>query len=219
MTNIFRLCRLFIVLVFCVAAQTTSAQGGLKEFFNNSEMKFVYLGIDFTKAKLINDPGANSFDIRNRLYGSINDVVVNEPKKYDIQGAFRKSNFSSDLTAVKARIEKINAEDIISSNTADFSRLTESDINAVVKSLNISGKEGIGLLFVMEGMHKGEKSGSASLWVTLIDLKSKKVLMTERFECKANGFGFRNYWASTIKIALDNIEKSKYKDWKAKYGS
>ena len=208
---------LFAVL-FLSASSLPAFSQGLKEFFNNSEMPLVYLGIDFSKARIINVPDANSFDIRNRLYASINDVVVNEPKKYDISGALHKSNVSSDLSAVKAKIGKINAEEIVSSNTADFNRLSETDIAAVVKSLSIDKKSSIGLLFVMEGMKKVDKSGMASVWVVLVDMQTKKVLMTERFENKATGIGFRNYWASTIRETLKDME-GKYKDWKAKYGS
>ena len=197
--------------------KTVSAQT-LKDFFNTSETSLTYLGIDFTKAKLINYPNPDPMDIRNRIYGSINDVVINEPKKYDIAGAFHKSAITSDLTAVKARNEKINTEDIVSGNTADYSRLKESDIASVVKALHINGK-GIGLLFVMEGMKKDDKKGEASVWAVLVDMSSKKVLLTERFESKANGFGFRNYWASTIKETLNEIEKNKYKEWKSKSGS
>jgi len=193
-----------------VSAQT------LKEFFATSEVSLTYLGIDFTKAKLINYPNPDPMDIRNRLYNSINDVVINEPKKYDIAGAFHKSTVTSDLSAVKERNAKINAEDIVSTNTADFSRLKDADITSAVKALNFSAKKGIGLLFVMEAMRKDDKKGDAAVWAVLLDLSSKKVLISERLEVKANGFGFRNYWASTIKEALDEISDKKYKEWKKK---
>jgi len=182
-------------------------------------MQLTYLGIDFTNARVINVPDANSFDIRNKWYSSINDLVVNEPKKFDIAGAFHKSNVGSNLSAVRAKNEKINAEEIVSSNTDDFYRLKEADIAATVKALNIEKKTGIGLLFVMEGMKKMDKRGVASMWVVLVDMQSKKVLMTERFESKASGIGNRNYWASTIKETLDEIERKRYKGWKAQYGS
>lgn len=206
-------------MLLALGISTQSFSQSLNEFFNNSELNLTYLGIDFSKARLINAPDANSFDIRNRLYGSINDLIVNEPKKFDISGAFHKSRVGSNLTAVKAKNEKINAEEIVSSNTDDFYRLKESDISSAVKALNIDKKAGIGLLFVMEGMKKIDKKGMASLWVVLVDMQSKKVLMTERFESKASGIGFRNYWASTIKETLDDIEKKKYKEWKSRFGS
>jgi len=210
--------KLLCAILLLTGLSKSAFSQSLKDFFGTSEVSLTYLGIDFTKAKLINYPNPDAMDIRNRLYNSINEVVINEPKKYDIAGAFHKSNVSSDLSAVKAKNEKINAEGIVSTNTADFSRLKETDITAVVKALDIKGK-GIGLLFVMEGMKKDDKNGEASMWAALVDMSTKKVLLTERFESKATGFGFRNYWASTIKITLDEIEKKKYKEWKSKSGS
>ncbi len=213
----------FVVLLLLGLANRTSAQG-LKEFFGSSEIPLTYLGIDFTKAKLINDPGANTMDIRNRLYGTINDLVIDEPKKYTIGDAFHRSTVTSDLTAVKAQNSKINAEQIASSNMDDFARLKESDISSVVKSLSLSRKSGIGLLFVMEAMKKVNKDDKkskekdmAAIWITLIDMDTKKVLLTERVECKASGFGFRNFWASTIKQAIDEAS-DRYKGWKKQYG-
>jgi hypothetical protein len=200
-------------------SSTQSFSQTLKDVFSSSESPLLYLGVDFTKAKLINYPDPKVMDIRDRIYTSINELTVNEPKKFDFAGAFHKSTINSDLSAVKARNEKMNAEDIVSNNAADFNRLQESDISAVVKALNISGKDGVGLLFVMEAMRKEDKKGDAAMWVTLVDMKTKKVLLTERIEAKATGIGFRNYWASTIKEVIDEIDKKKYKEWKKKFGS
>lgn len=208
---------LFAALFFCAISQPASSQT-LKDVFTNSETPIFYLGIDFTKARIINDPGANAMDIRNRLFASINSVVVNEPKKYDIAGAFHKGFVGSDLSAVNANNEKINAEGLLTGSSSDFNRLKESDIMSVVKALNLGDKKGLGFLFVMEGMKKDDKKGDASIWATIIDMKTKKVLLTERFESRATGIGFRNFWASTIKETLDEIEKKKYKDWKKTYG-
>lgn len=210
---------LFAVLFFCGVSGQSYAQT-LKDFFNSSEIPVTYLGIDFTKARLINSVTANPTDIKNRIYRSINDVVLSEPKKFDFKEPFHKSNISSDLTAMHARNEKVNAEEIVSSNSDDFFRLKESDMAATAKALNISGKKGIGIFFVYEAMKSIEKGDDlAAVWTVLIDLESKKVLLSERFEVKARGFGFRNIWASAIKATLDEIDKNKYKDWKSKYGS
>jgi hypothetical protein len=190
----------------------------LKDVFNNSESPILYLGIDFSKSKLI-DVG-NADDIRNRLYGSINNLVVDEPKKFDLKGAFRKSGINHDFNAVMKNNAKANLNEILSTNYSDFNRFKETDVAAIVKSLELSGKDGIGLLFVMEAMRKQDKKGDIAVWVTLVDMKTKKVLMTERVEADAKGgFGFRNYWASAIKELIDDIDKKKYKEWRNKFGS
>jgi hypothetical protein len=208
---------LFATLLFSAVAQPAFSQT-LKDVFTNSASPIFYLGIDFSKARLLSD--GNPDDIRNHLYGSINQLIINEPKKFDLKGAFRKDNIDNDLSLVAKKNEKANLNEIISTKSADFERFKESDISAMVKELDLSGKKGVGLLFVMEAMRKVDKKGDAAIWVTLVDMGTKKVLMTERIVSETStAIGFRNYWASTIKNLIDLIDKKKYKEWKAKYGS
>ena len=208
---------LIIALLLClngVFAQT------LKDVFTNSETPVFYLGIDFTQTKLIDDATANEMDIRDRQYNAINDLIVAESKKYDLAGAFHKSEIDHDLGYVAKKNEKANAEAIKSTNTADFHRFKEDDVAKIVSSYDFSDKSGIGLLFVTEALSKSKKA--AAVWVTLLDMKTKKVLMTERMEGSVGrfgGFGFRNYWASPFKDIIDAIEKKKYSEWKSKYGN
>jgi hypothetical protein len=211
---------LFAMLLL-LGSSTQSFSQTIKDFFSNSSTSLTYLGIDYTKNKLINDPGGNASDIKGRLYNSMNEVVVNEMgKNYNIAGAFdRSSGVNTDISAVTERNEKINSSDIMSSNTGDFNRLSESDIAGCVKALALKGKEGVGLVFIMEGMKKEEKKSYGAVWVTLVDMKTKKVLMTERMEQEAAGFGFRNFWVSIIKKSIVEIDKKAYKSWKNKYGS
>lgn len=210
-----KLSLLFASFMFFAATGNSFAQT-LQEFFSNKSTPLTYLGIDYTKNKLINNPEGNASDIQGRLYASMNDVVVTEMEKnYKIGDAFsRDGSVNADIKAVTERNGKISSGDIMSSNTGDFNRLTESDISGCVKALDLKGKEGIGLVFVMEGMKKEEKKSYGSVWVTLIDMKTKKVLMTERMEQEAAGFGFRNFWVSIIKKSLVEIDKKRYKDWK-----
>lgn len=189
----------------------------LKDVFSNSETAITYLGIEFSKTKLL-DTG-NPEDIKNRLYASINQLIVNEPKKYGLKEAFHKSNIGYDFSAVTKSNAQANVNEILSTNSADFNRFKESDITAIVKNLSLGDKKGVGLLFVMEAMRKVDNKSDAAIWVTLVNINTKKVLMTERVVSKGKGgIGFRNYWASTIKHLLDDIEEDKYKSWQAKYG-
>jgi len=210
-----------LLALLLMAGSTNSFAQTIKDFFTNNTTSLTYLGIDYAKNKLINDPAGNTSDIKGRLYGSMNDVVVAEmPKNYDIAGAFdRAGAVTADIAAVTARNEKINAADISSSNAGDFSRLTEADIAAEVKTLVIKDKTGVGLVFIMEGMKKEEKKSYGAVWATLIDMKTKKVLMAERFEQEATGIGFRNYWVSIVKKSITEINKKKYSAWKSKYSS
>lgn len=215
MKRVNKLTSLVAFLFLLGTTQPLFAQS-LKEVFNSPETPVFYLGVDFTLARLIDAPEVAS-DIRDRQYPAINDLIVNESKKYDLAGAFHKSNIEHDLGLVAKRNAKINTEEIKSTNSADYNRLKEEDITKLVKGFDFEGKKGVGLLFVVDGMSKGKKG--EGIWVTLIDMAAKKVLMTERMEGKTGmAFGFRNYWATPIRDVINDIEKKKYKEWKSKYG-
>ena len=217
MKQFFKISWFFAVVIFCGSVSPVFAQTA-KDVFSNSETQILYLGIDFTQAKLIDDANANAIDIRDRQFAGINDLIVTESKKYDLKDAFHKSYVDHDLGPVAKRNERINAENIKSTNTSDFHRLQASDIQSLVSGFDFGDKKGVGLLFVMEAMSKSGKS--AAVWVTLIDMPGKKVLMTERLEGKTGmAFGFRDYWATPIKEIIKDIEKKKYSEWKSKYNS
>ncbi|MCX6204787.1 MAG: hypothetical protein NTZ19_00860 [Bacteroidetes bacterium] len=207
---------IYLITLFVCGLTSPVFSQTLKDVFSNSNCQIIYLGIDFTKTKLL-DKG-NVVDIRDHLYGNINQLIVNEPKKYDLKGALLKNNIDYDFGPVTKSNARIDLNEILSNNSMDFNRLKEADITAVVNNLEISEKTGIGLLFVMEGMRKTGNSGESAVWVTFIDLKNKSVLMTDRVIGKGSfGIGFRNFWASTIKDLIDEIKHRKYKDWQIKY--
>lgn len=203
-----------LFLMSMVLLQQTQAQT-LEEVLSNQDTPIYYFGIDFTKAKLIGDANANAQDIVARQFDGINDLMVNEPKKYDLAGAFRKTDINSDLSFVSKRNQKADPDKLMSSSTEDYNHLTESDINSLLKGFNTGTKTGTGLLFVVDAMSKPKKA--VSVWVTLFDIKTKKVLLAERLEGTVGmGFSFRNYWATGFKKVIDNIKSSKYKQWKSK---
>jgi hypothetical protein len=201
---------LFALLLLCgniLFAQTA------KDVFNSSSIPITYLGIDFSQSKLIGDPGAYAAEIRDKYYQGINGVVVNEPKKYDFMKAFERE-VPSDLSFVEDKNAKADAAKILSSNSADFSRFTPATIDEIVRSYSFSGKKGVGLLFIMESMSKTLQQ--AAVYVTLVNMETRKVIFTDRVIGKAGGFGFRNYWAKSIDGVLNEIQKSKLKEWKMK---
>jgi len=208
---------LILISFFFSSIQSATAQT-IKDVFSSSETPILYLGIDYTQARLINGTDGTGTQVRD-LFPAINNVVINEPKKYDLQGAFHKSSINSSLGIVAKRNKETNAENIISTESSDYSRLKEEDINSLVKGIDFEKKKGIGLLFIVESMKKGEKGGTSSIWVTFVDMGANKVLMTERMDGETGGgFGFRNFWASTIFNVIETIDKKKYKEWKRKYG-
>jgi hypothetical protein len=203
-----------LVTAFSLCMHVTFAQG-FKDFFKQ-ETTVTWLGIDFTNVKVIGHPDIEVEDMVSRHFSSINDLILAEPKKYELPKAFHKASVESDLSFVKAKNKSIDDNKIKSVNAADEKRFTNTDIDKIVKSYSFGGKKGIGVMFIMESMSK--TSEKASMYVTFIDMATNKVLYTERMVEKVGGFGVRNYYAKSIYEALEDIEKSKYKAWKNNNG-
>jgi len=180
-------------LIFCSSIGSLSAQT-LKDVFASSETSILYLGIDFTQARMIGDESKQGIEIRDIYFPGINDLVINEPKKYDLQKAFNKTTINNDLSIVEKRNKTINAEDIISDRMNDYVRLREADINKLVSGIDFEGRKGLGLLFIMDGMKKTDKYPTSSIWVTIVDMGNNKVFNTYQLESKSKGvINFRKF--------------------------
>ncbi len=187
-------------------------------FFNNESLPATYLGIDFTLAKLINDDASSARTIQSTQFNGINDLMISESKKYEIKEAYHRSNWTPDIKEVENRNDKANPDSLKSNNEGDLTRLKPEDIDKLVRNFNYGSLKGYGVLLIMEGMSKTDKR--CTIWFTLIDMDSKKVLTTARVEGKlGNGFGFRNYWASAIKSAISHVKSKDYDQWKTGAGS
>jgi len=213
MKNITRILNCAVFLIFSssfVQGQTLSARA----FFNTDTVSAVYLGIDFTLARLINDDASNANVIQSQQFNGINDLIVKENKKYDVQEAYHRIYWTVDLKEVEARNQQANPNQLKSSNEADLTRLNQSDVENLVKNFNYGTHRGYGILLIVEGMSKSAKL--ATIWFTLINMDAKKVLVTQRVEGKlGSGFGFRNYWSSAIKNAISQVKNKEYNQWKS----
>jgi hypothetical protein len=124
-----------------------------------------------------------------------------------------KSSIASDLSFVMEKNAKADVAKLLSSSSADDNRFSKSTIEDIVKGYNFGGKKGVGMMFIMESMNKTASQGS--MYVTFIDMGSRKVLYTERMSGKAGGFGFRNYWVKPVYEVIEKIDKTKYKEWQS----
>ena len=202
--------KIILGLLLPLAPAASFAQT-LKDFFSNTAITATWLGCDFTQAKVIGDPApASSFVFE--VFSGINDLMIKEFKKYDIKGAFRRAALDNDLTVVTKRNGDINKDRVISTNAADETRLKVGDIKALVKSMGYN-KPDIGILFIVEGMDRN--SQIETVWVTIVDMKTSSVLLTERIQGQTkSGMSTKNYWANGIEKVIEEIKKHKYDEWK-----
>lgn len=207
------------LIAFALSASSAIAQSS-KDVFD-PEVKLTWIGLDWTKTRIVGDAAAKADQIVEKNFVEVNQKVVNEYKKFDVAKAFRRSEVSTDIGPVNKRTTKIDADNLLSDNSDDYQHLKPEDIATLVKGFDFNGKTGIGIVWFVEGINKTKKELSA--YVTLVDMKAKKVLFTERMTGKMGGkfgvaFGYANMYLSGVKSILDDIEKDKYKEWKSSYG-
>lgn len=204
------------VLIFfpaLVRCQALSASN----FFQNPNEPVLYLGIDFTKARLINDLSSKPEVIQARQFNGINDLMIKESKKYDFKEALRRINWNVDISEVEKRNLMVVSDQIESSNDSDLHWMRKPDLDSLVRNFNFTGHTGYGLLLIVEGMSKSKKI--MTVWYTLIDMGNKKVLFSSLLSGGViGGFGFRNYWASAIKSTIMYVKNSSYPEWQKKLG-
>lgn len=179
-----------ILLIFAMAL-FVSAFSQNKEKAKN-ESSIVWLGVDFSVAKLTlvsEDPVV----IVDNYYKSINTLIPTEPEKYDIKKFFQKTDVTVNLDMIKEKNSKINPSEIVIDNEY---KIDPAEINKIVKNYQLSGLSGTGLVFIAENLNK--PVNLASYYVVFFDIASREIIDSRRFEGKAVGIGFRNYWAGSI---------------------
>ena len=177
-----------LALAFCVVP-STMAQDKAKA---KSEKAITWYGVDFTVARftlVTEDPSV----IVNQYLKSINQLIQMEPAKFDLKKWFNKSEVTMDLDQVNERNAKINPDGLVIS---DNHKITLDDVKSVIAKYSTKGKSGLGLIFVAENLHKVQQT--ASYYVVFFNQDTKEIIDAQRFEVKAVGIGFRNYWAGSV---------------------
>lgn len=199
-----------------VLSSDVKAQFSKADLFKASNT-ITWIGIDYTEVKFIGpatgwgDEGTKSpTEMRDKYFPAWNELIIGEPKAFKLAEAVSRTELNSAIEITAAANAKMDKKEIFSENIGDFQLLKEGDVQNMIKKYDFKGKEGIGFMMVAEGMSKGREE--ASYWVTFVDMKTKNVLLTKRVLGKAAGFGFRNYWAGTVKSVLKSMKKD-FKNW------
>jgi hypothetical protein len=206
---------ILLIWVFTLCLNLFS-QTTAKDIFKEGEI--VWFGLDFSQAKFIGQfegvQGSGPLsgeDIKQDLMPAWNGVIVNEPLRYNIPLTFRKTSVFNDIEVVANRNKAIDESTMLSINQVT----REIDVNAIVASYAKCEKaEGLGLVFIVDYFSKS--TIEAAVIVTYFDIKTKKVLFSDRMTAKPRGFGLRNYWAGAIYNVFMEINKTRFDIWKQK---
>lgn len=181
---------------------------GLNAFAQNrekalNESNMTWYGVDFSLAKftmIIDDPE----DIVDRYLDAINQLVPNEPEKYDLKEYFNKSEVTIDLNQVAERNSNIDPDALVIDEKHEISL---DDVKAVIKSYNTQDHSGMGLVFIAENLNKSSQTGS--YYVCFFDNSTKEIIDARRMTGKATGFGIRNYWAGSVYNVMKAWQKER----------
>lgn len=208
------------VLTFCICIVAYMAYSQTaKDMVTASDVKVTWLGVDFSHVKLIGDfnqwgnGGEKSGNqIKDIYFPKWNELILNEPEKYDLEGMLRKSKLKYDTGMITDLNDETPLEDLEADDEPDY---TEEDIISFVKSYKPEDTEGIGVVFIAEALNK--RKAMAIYHFVAFNMSTKEVLIQDRIESKPSGFGLRNYWGGSIHRTIKAITSTYYKKWKRKY--
>lgn len=196
---------LFIVLTIRLFSQSAS------DVFVKNEI--VWLGIDLSNSKYIGFTGTTTpSEIINQYFVQWNTLIISEPEKYNIKKFFWKKGVIYDIDYM---IKKNMTTKLDNYNTFSSYSLPDNKLDSIVAEYQPNNTSGIGLAFIVESFNKITET--ASIYVTFIDLATKKVLFKEKMYGKASGFGLRNHWSGAFYNILKSIYISSYSYWRSKY--
>jgi len=180
------------------------------DFFKAREI--VYAGIDFTFTKFRGRDFEKPYEIKSEYFKSWNDVVVDEPRKYDISRYFDKRDVIYDISNTMLRNSFRNVSSLCTKSRPQH--ISKSAVQKELFNISLKKSRGIGLLFVVEYFDNDENE--ASMWVTIFDIASKKIIIAERMTGRPSGNGVRNYWVNTVYDVMEKVN-DRYDNWKKEY--
>ncbi len=212
--NIIKKGLVLAILIFSL--QNSGYSQSRKDVFVRTGPKIVWLGLDFTQARLIGPLGTVGEHELIPLLNEINMVVISERTKYNFEAALRKDEVPYNLEIAARLNSGIDPGKAIAYTSNDEGvRLSEETISVLVKQYRLENTDGIGLVFFMETLDKVREKGT--MWVTFFNLADRNVLFTERMSGTAGGISFRNHWARPVYEVIDQIRNTKFSEWRFRY--
>lgn len=171
--------------------------------------KINFYGVDFSMVKVF---GARETpDQFVKAFEEINRAVIKDSKKFPFTNFFIKYAHELDNAAELKRqkfdsYSNVNIDEAIyrsrvmdGSNMSTYNKqfkLSDQDIASLIKSFNTGKDTGYGVLYVAEMLNKQDAIGR--FVVVCFNVKTKRILFTDRVEGKAKGHGLGNYWAASL---------------------
>jgi hypothetical protein len=214
------------LLFIALNVQPLLAQTKADVFDRNAPITFI--GVDYSLTTFIGTPTNSSIafspwtvvkktdegvvskdEFRDSFTVQWNQLFIDEQKKYNVAKAVNRSSVNYAIDVCINANKKLTKKEFFSNNPGDFHTKTEADVTAAVKNYDFQKNTGIGMMIFVEGMDKG--TTEEGLWITFVDMGTKTVLLTKYESSKAQGSGFRNYWAKPLWVAIKEMDLSRWR--------
>ena len=167
-----------ILIVIAVGILSVGKAQTVKDLFSGGG-KVCWLGIDFSHVKLIGNftqfkdaGGANAAEVKEKYFPAWNNLVLNEPKKYDVKKMLRRADMTYEIGKMNDINAKASVKEMEASNNPAY---TQEEVEKFTKSYSSGEKIGLGVAFIAEVLNKGTDQGIFN--VVVMDMSSKKVLL------------------------------------------
>lgn len=181
--------------------------------------EIIWYGLNFSQAKMVGQfdqavgaGAATASELKDKWVPGWNTLVISEPQNFKIKEALKKDKIYFDMKPTEKMNRDIKTDDFMGVNAFTFDDAQKTVQNIVSKLSGGDKNEGIGMVFIVESFNK--TSDEASVYVTLFDIKTKSVLVTEKIIGKPKGIGLRNFWAGAVKHIIKQIDDRYYDSWK-----
>ena len=181
--------------------------------------EIIWFGLNFSQAKMVGQfdqavgaGAATASELKDKWVPGWNTLVISEPQNFKIKEALKKDKIYFDMKPTEKMNRDIKTDDFMGVNAFTFDDAQKTVQNIVSKLSGGDKNEGIGMVFIVESFNK--TSDEASVYVTLFDIKTKSVLVTEKIIGKPKGIGLRNFWAGAVKHIIKQIDDRYYDSWK-----
>ncbi len=170
----------------------------MAKLFNTQEL--VWCGLDFSMVRCIGPAGfTDPQAVKEKYFKDWNNLVITETPKYNFKEAYQKTSQINDLSVVTRRNELPDYNTFILTNPYSFE---EGELKKIIADYNLQdNKQGLGLVYVYETLDK--TANHASVYAVFFDIATKEIIWSTKYASTAGGIGFRNYWAKTVFMTLE----------------
>jgi hypothetical protein len=193
---------------FSISDLDNDESSGVKKVL--SAQKVVFLGVNFSKLKLLNEEGfvgkngkTKCGALKFKYFLSWNEVFIQEESKFNLEKLLHVKEHELYLEPTEFYNEQIVTENCIIDDLSY--RVSKQEIQEIVNQYIDVIKDDICVLMIGESLSK--KLGLGVFTIVYFDPFDGTILLSNRYEEAPVGYGFDNYWVNCIHKSLEDNAK------------